>query len=104
MHISPDNNNELGDNCHLSDSAKIPGLLFNYNGSVYYGHGEVVYDSIQIKNVVNFDQPITLSGHLPRYVIDLWIESMYSKRFDLMKIKPSDIIKFLDHIDQYPFG
>jgi hypothetical protein len=45
---------------------------------------------------------ITLSGSVPKYAINLWIRSMYIKQFNIMKIRPQDIVSFLNHIDQYP--
>jgi len=98
-------NDDLSQNAD-ADYTKIPGPLFIYNGSQYYGYREVVYDSIlclkEIKDVADFDQLITLSGRLPKYAINLWIWSMYSKQFNIMKIRPHDIVGFLNHIDQYP--
>jgi NADH:ubiquinone oxidoreductase subunit E len=80
--------------------------LFNYNGLVYHGYRELVYESIlclrEIKEIANFDQLITLSGQIPEYMMNLWIYGMYSKRFNIMDIRPCDIPMFLDHIDQYP--
>jgi NADH:ubiquinone oxidoreductase subunit E len=88
------------------DFTETPRLLFEHNGSEYYGHRDLVYESVlclkEIKEIANFDQPITLSGRIPIYLMNLWICTMYSKRFNLMKINPEDIILFLEHIDQYP--
>jgi hypothetical protein len=82
------------------------GLIFIYNNEKYYGHRERVYDSImclkEIKEITDFDEPIILSGSIPMYVMNLWIESMYTKVFDITEIHPNDIIYFLKHIDQYP--
>jgi hypothetical protein len=82
------------------------GLIFIYNNDKYYGHRERVYDSImclkEIKEIADFDEPITLTGTIPIYVMNMWIESMYTKVFDITEIQPSDIICFLKHIDQYP--
>jgi NADH:ubiquinone oxidoreductase subunit E len=90
----------------LIDFSSNLSLLFEYNGSEYHGHREIVYDSIlclkEIKDVAVFDQLITLSGSVPKYIINMWIWSMYSRRFNLMDVKPCDLILFLDHIDQYP--
>jgi hypothetical protein len=88
------------------DFRKKPSMLFHYNGTEYYGSRELVFESIcclkEITDVANFDQPITLSGSLPEYVINLWIRSMYSQRFDLMDIRLDDLVQFLIHVDQYP--
>lgn len=32
----------------------------------------------------------------------MWIKSMYTKTFNITKIKLYDLIFFLNHIDQYP--
>ena len=83
-----------------------PKLLFKYNENNYYGWRERVYDSIvclrEIMHVANFDENIILSGNAPIYIINMWIESMYTEKFDIMQIKPDDLISFLIHIDQYP--
>jgi hypothetical protein len=95
-----------GGSIPLTDYTKNSTILFNHNGSEYYGYRDIVYDSIlclkEIKDVANFDQLITLSSRIPKYIMNLWIGSMYSKRFNLMSIRPEDIIPFLEHIDQYP--
>jgi hypothetical protein len=89
-----------------TDYTERPLPLFNYSGSEYYGHRDIVYGSIlclrEIKDIANFDQLITLNGRIPKYIMNQWIGSMYSKRFDMMKILPCDILSFLNHIDQYP--
>ena len=88
------------------DFAIIPSILFNYNGSSYYGHRSLVFDPIiclrEIKDVANFDQQIELSGQMPRYMINLWIRSMYTKQINIEKIMPCDMVAFLNHVDQYP--
>ena len=101
-HIKSHDNESIPPIDYTEDST----LLFIYNGSEYYGHRNIVYESIlclkEIKDVADFDQPLTLSGRLPKYAINLWIWSMHSKRFNLMNIRPCDIVQFLNHIDQYP--
>jgi ankyrin repeat protein len=91
---------------HHVDFSVIPELLFSHNGSKYYGYRHIVYDSIhclkEIKDMANFDQPIILNNCVPKYIMNLWISSMYNGRFDLMEIEPCDLISFLNHIDQYP--
>ena len=80
--------------------------MFEYNGDKYYGDRSLVYDSIiclrEIKDIVNFDQMITLSGRLPGYIIDLWIRSMGTNQLNLTEIKSDQIVDFLNHVDQYP--
>jgi hypothetical protein len=88
------------------DFRKKPSMLFNYNGSEYYGSRELVFGSIhclkEIMDIANFDQPITLSGQIPEYAMNLWIRSMYTQQFDLMDIMLDDMVQFLTHVDQYP--
>jgi len=81
-------------------------LLFNYNGETYYGSREIVYNSIiclsEIYDIANFDDPVTLSGCAPRYIVDLWLRSMGNNKFNLMEVMPTDLINFLKLIDMYP--
>jgi len=104
--VSSNDNNNPNTFYPYVDFSQIPELLFSHNGSEYYGYRHIVYNSIhclkEIRDVANFDQPITLNNCVPKYIINLWISSMYNKRFDLMEIKPCDLISFLNHIDQYP--
>jgi hypothetical protein len=41
-------------------------------------------------------------GSAPRYIINLWLRSMYVKKFDLGKVKLKNIASTLDLIDRYP--
>jgi hypothetical protein len=81
-------------------------LLFNHNGQTYYGSREIVYRSIdclrEIYEIANFDDPVTLSGQAPRYIMDQWIRSMENNKFDLMLVLPKDLMEFLKLIDMYP--
>jgi hypothetical protein len=81
-------------------------LLFMYNKKAYYGHREIVYDSIaclkEIKENADFNDPIELSGAMPEYLINMWIGSMYTGKIEMNKIKPGDMMSFLKHVDQYP--
>ena len=93
-------------------SPSVP--VFIYNGETYHGYPEVVFNQIilfkEIKEMARFDDLITLSSGLsqsqclPRYLINMWLRSMYTKKINLMKIKSrsQDIVCFLDHIDRYP--
>jgi hypothetical protein len=82
------------------------GLLFMHNNKAYYGHQGIVYDSIlclkEIKEIADFNDPITLSGDMPEYLMNMWIGSMYTKKIDMKNIEPMDMKSFLKHIDQYP--
>ena len=86
---------------------KPTSLMFIYNGISYYADPGIVFSQItEIKDMANFDDPVVLShgshGPVPRYIVNLWIWSMCTKSMDLTKIKPHDIVCFLDHIDRYP--
>jgi ankyrin repeat protein len=102
-----DDKREVG-SIHSIDFTQEPGLLFSHNGIKYYGHREIVYDSIlclkEIKEVADFNELIELSGQAPSYIMNLWICAMYAKQIDLreIKIQSDDIILFLNHVDQYP--
>jgi hypothetical protein len=100
------------------DFSRQTSLVFIYNGTNYYADPEIVFNQLilfkEIKDLMRFDDPITLSTNsgvdypddsskcLPRYVINLWIRSMYTKKIDLMNIESKDIVCALDHIDRYP--
>lgn len=73
---------------------------------IYYGHRKTVYNSIvvidAIKDCADFNDLIVLEGALPHYLINMYIKSCYSNKFDINKIDSSDIIQFIGFIDQYP--
>jgi len=81
-------------------------LLFKHNTICYYGDRNIVYDSIlclkDISDTYSFDQPVELEGSLSQYIINLYIQSMYTLSFDIDKIVPVDIFNFIKFVDQYP--
>jgi NADH:ubiquinone oxidoreductase subunit E len=94
---------------HCIDFTQNPSLLFSHNGIKYYGHREIVYDSIlclrEIKDIADFNELIELSSQAPSYIINLWINTMYTKQIDIHGIRGDsgdDIVLFLKHVDQYP--
>ncbi len=50
----------------------------------------------------DLSQGIILNGNLPKYAINLYIQSCCTNNFNINKIKKSDIINFIKFIDQYP--
>ena len=51
--------------------------------------------------VVN-DEPIVLTSSVPKYVINLYIDSCYENKFDINNVLPKDFVNFLNFIDKYP--
>jgi hypothetical protein len=60
---------------HVSIFSENSSLLFYHNGIECYGYRDIVYESIlclkEIKDIADFDQPITLSGKIPKYIMNL---------------------------------
>jgi hypothetical protein len=94
------------------DSMKHRSRVFVYNGDNYYADPEIVFNQItlfkEIKDILRFDvdELVVLScgsyGPCPRYLINLWLGSMCTKKIDLMEIESNHILSALDHIDRYP--
>ncbi len=83
-------------------------LLFEHNNVKYFGNRNIVFNEIiifkEIKDLANFEEKIILDTNNPieKYIMNLFIQSTYTKNFNLDKIKPSDILQFIHLIDQYP--
>jgi hypothetical protein len=58
----------------------------------------------EIRDIANFDEPITLSGKMSKHAMNLWIRSIYTRQIDIMEIIPTEMIDLLNHIDQYLLG
>ncbi len=90
----------------VNDYSQNTTILFNHNNISYFGHKNIVYHSIkfikEIEEVANFKEIITLEGTLPKYAINVYIETCYKRKFNINRINPQDIIEFLKFIDQYP--
>ncbi len=81
-------------------------ILFKNNGEPFYGHKKRVYGSIPVFECIvesaDFNEPVDLNLDVPVYMMNLYIDSTYTQKFNINKIKPYDFIKFLKLIDQYP--
>ncbi len=88
------------------DYRNKPNILFKHNNILYYGNRQIIYNTMlfleDIKDSLNFDDVIVLDSEIPQYIVNLYIYASYSKKFDINKIIPSDIIQFLKFIEQYP--
>jgi hypothetical protein len=88
------------------DYRQKPELLFMHNAECFYGIKDIVYNSIlylkEIKEIANFDDTIILTGTLPSYIINLYIHSCYTSRFNINNVKLCDITQFLNFVDMYP--
>ncbi len=105
MEVKTNHNFEI-----ISDFRNINEILFKYNGETYYGSKKIVYNSIIfLKEIMNdesfkFDDLIILSTSaiIPSYLINLWIFSSYTRRFDINSVNKEDFVSFIKFIDQYP--
>lgn len=81
-------------------------LLFEHNNIRYHGDRDVVYDSIiflkDINSICDFTDDIVLEGVMPKYAVNLYIQTIYGRPFDINEIKIPDIFNFIRFIDQYP--
>ncbi len=83
-------------------------ILFVNNGINYYGIRNIVYNCILFfKELINdkcfnFNDIIVLDVKVSKYIINLYIESCYTKIFDINDINPENLNEFLNFIDQYP--
>lgn len=87
-------------------TVNVVDILFENNSNYYYGNRRIVYNEInllrEIMYCADFSHPIVLNGCVPKYVMNLYINSCYTNRFDINRIEPSDIKQFIKFIDQYP--
>lgn len=88
------------------DYSKPNDILFKHKGKLYYGYKQIVYQEIPVFKCImesaDFSEPVDLDIDVPEYIINLYIKSTYTKKFEIRKIKPYDFIKFIKMIDQYP--
>ncbi len=95
-----------------SDYTRPTKFLFKYGNNVFYGHKNVVYDSIIMlrkrKNSVDtyndfvLDSQATASQILSKEIINRYIDSCYIRIFDINVIEPQHFMNFIKFIDQYP--
>ena len=81
-------------------------ILFKNNEIIYYGDRIIFYNSLLFLRDVckncNFDEPIILTGSLPKYLMNHYINASYTGEFFLADVKPPDLKVFINFIDQYP--
>jgi hypothetical protein len=80
-------------------------VLFIHNNIPYYGNRKTIYNSILLLKDIdlkNITDDIVLEGNLPKYLVNMYLNSIISKRYNLVTICPDDIFKFVKFIDQYP--
>lgn len=86
-------------------------ILFEHDDILYYGDRGIVFNSmllfkddiLQVDKIF-FDEILVLGKGLkvPKYVINLYINTIYFGRFNLNAINPQDIFQFIKFIHQYP--
>ena len=58
--------------------------LFECNGEIYHGYRKIIYDQIEcfreIKDIVSFSPIPVLNSMAPKYLINMWIRSMYGNQ------------------------
>ena len=93
------------DNIHDFTNNNVQ-VLFKNNGIDYYGYRTIVYGQIlifnEIKDTGNFDDPVVLEPPIPRYLMNMYIQSTHTNRFDTDRIISSDFVQFIKFIDKYP--
>lgn len=81
-------------------------ILFKCNGIDYKGDREIVYNVMYpLKNIsknADFSDTIVLGKSLPDYIVKKYIESCYTNKFNIDNIESTDMIQFIEFIDQYP--
>ncbi len=93
---------------YFQDYTELPGILFKHNEICYYGYRNIVFNSIILfKEILsdsnfNFNEIIVLNVSAPKYIINLYIDSCYSKTFDINDVEPEHVMEFISLIDQYP--
>jgi len=91
---------------HSLNPSESNQILFCHNNKPYYGNRSIIYNSMTFINDIldctNFDQSFTLNVDIPEYCVDLYINAIYDKSFDIHKIKPTDFYNFISFIDRYP--
>lgn len=90
----------------FNDFTTTPELLFRQGDIEYWGHREIVYNTMHLfKDIgenLNFGTNIILDGNLPKDVMNQYIVSSYTGSIDLNLIPCDHFINFLKFIHQYP--
>jgi hypothetical protein len=80
-------------------------ILFECNNIKYYGYRNIVYNSIKLLKCLldcDCDEVIKLDIDVPKYIMNMYINSCYTNTFNINNIKSDDLILFLKFIDRYP--
>ena len=83
-------------------------LLFFHNNIPYHGNQEIIYNSMHIFKdncMINFNETIVLEGGMPKYLVNIYLDSILSGQIDLNDIDPADpkdMLQFLRFVEQYP--
>lgn len=90
----------------LNDFSKPPELLFTHNNEIYYGHRDIVCETMYyFKNMDKdnrWNKNHILEGFLPRDLIVRYIKSLYTGSLDFEQVQEQHFIPFLKFIEQYP--
>lgn len=82
------------------------GPVFIHNGKKYSGRRNAVYEQMKLftnsSDCISFNDEFVLEGSLPDHIVNFYINSCYSKKYDLSKISPCYFYQFIKFIDQYP--
>ncbi len=87
------------------DFTKESEPLFVHNEITFHGAKKIVYDAMYLLDSVdpldNLDIPI-LNGEMPKYLIIIYLQSIYDHQIDIDDILKEDFKQFIKFIDQYP--
>jgi hypothetical protein len=94
---------------HVHDYTKRD-FLFKHHGIGFYGDREVVYNEIvclkEMQDMCDFSEEFSLGDGfvvpIPKYIINMYIQTIYEGEIDIFAIDQKDFIVFLKFIDQYP--
>lgn len=109
--VIPINYNEskvrtYNDECPDFSKYSNAGKLFQCNDIIYYGDRTIMYESMillrDMDEHLSFNNLIVLTGNVPKYIVNHYINASYTGEFRLANIKPSDLSVFIKFIDQYP--
>lgn len=100
------NENDLPENQIINDYTTQPELLFVNDSTKYFGNKQIVYQEIkylkEIKDMADFSEDIILTGSYPKHIMNMYLHSIHTDKFNIYQIKPHDIVSFIKLIDVYP--
>ena len=92
----------------LNDFTQPPELLFTHNNEKYYGHREIVYQTMyhfkNMKEKERSNKNHILDGSsspLPRDIVVIYIKSLYTGSIDFEPVPEQHFIPFLKFIEHY---